>query len=83
LTAGVLTVAGGQKATHFIAPAGNVGASLIGSATPPTFDSFVSSHPARLYADPKSRVGFAVERAGSLTGQASIRFSISGRTLAP
>lgn len=83
LTAGVLTVSGGQKTSHFIAPARNVGASLIGSPTPPVFDAFVSSHPARLYADPKTRVGFGVDRTGSATGQASIRFSISGRTLAP
>jgi hypothetical protein len=78
VTGEVITETGGQRASHHLGAAVNVGPRP--TATPTT-DALLLSQPVRAYADPKTLVGFGVSRTVSTSGAVSLFVTLSGRYL--
>jgi len=78
VTAEVTSETGGQRASHHLGPAVNVGPKPAGT---PTVDALLLSHPVRIYADSKTMVGFGASRTVSTAGSVSLFVTLSGRYL--
>ena|SRR5438067_4987321 len=73
--AAIRSVVATTEQSHMLAPAVNIGP----SASSPSVDLLLASHPVKIYADPNTKLTVGADRTLSKSGQISIRVTISGR----